>query len=131
MIGGEYKRKAGDGPLILKVVGQKGQKWVCADADTFGAPFEATPHELFLNYHGADGAAVTEVSESDAWALIGSRRLREGNIAAALATKERERTEESSRCWMRASSAAERWTCFSGATRPPTVEPTKMSAQAR
>jgi hypothetical protein len=99
-VGSEYTRKAGNGPASLKVVGQKSGRWVCQEIETFSSPFELTPIELHRDY-GGDGESVVEVSEADMWQLIGRRKLRESNIAAALQTRQRERDEESPEAFFR------------------------------
>jgi hypothetical protein len=101
-VGSVYKRiKAdGDGPPSLKVVGQKGGRWVCQEVETFSAPFELSPIELHQNY-GGDGESVQEVNEIDAWKQITPHELREGNIRQIHDQQQKERDAISPEAYFR------------------------------
>jgi hypothetical protein len=61
-----FKRKAGDGPAQIRLVGVHGAVWVAASLDEFAPPFEIAPVELSRDY-GAEFAEVAAVDEVAAW----------------------------------------------------------------
>jgi hypothetical protein len=69
-IGEILKRKAGDGPKQVRVVGVRAGRYVVADATEFAPPFELEPAALARDYGGSP-ELIPEPDEADAWKKFG------------------------------------------------------------
>jgi hypothetical protein len=90
------KRKAGDGPKQVRVVGVRAGRYIVTDADEFAPPFELEPAELAERY-GGDPQLIGEIDEDQGWREFGTsyvRRLAEGGDLPEALTPEQELTAE-------------------------------------
>jgi hypothetical protein len=74
-----FKRKAGDGPKVIRLVGVHGTSWVAASANEHAPPFEISPVDLSRDY-GANFAEVDVVDEVSAWNALDSDWLDQARL---------------------------------------------------
>jgi hypothetical protein len=86
-IGAVLKRKSGDGPAQIKIVGQRDGCWI-AEPVEFGPPIQLTANELRIQY-GSDGASPSDVDEQAAWRKVGGKNLDASMNAGRIAERER------------------------------------------
>jgi hypothetical protein len=86
-VGNIYERTAddGDGPRLIKIVGQRNGTWIAADAEQFGPPFAITGAQLQAQYGAGQGEPPVQIDEAAAW-----QKVSPGYAAESLAA-ERER----------------------------------------
>lgn len=75
------KRKAGDGPKRIKIVGQRDGEWVANSLDGFSTPFQISANELRTQY-GGDGNPPFSIDEAHYWSQVKPDELAARNRAA-------------------------------------------------
>jgi hypothetical protein len=83
-VGDILKRKRGDGPKEIRIIGIRDGQYIAEFAEAFEAPFEIAPHELAAQYAG-DPDPVTQVDENAAWQSMDKTWLNEAARQAAAA----------------------------------------------
>lgn len=80
------KRKAGEGPKRIRIVGQRDGDWIAHSLDGFSAPFQISANDLRTNY-GGDGNPPPSIDEAHYWSQVKpdelARRNRDAQQAAA------------------------------------------------
>lgn len=72
-IGSVLKRKSGDGPAKIEVVGSHAGQWITRNADDFGPTEAWTPNDLRSCY-GADGGDAAAVDEYELFSTDAARK---------------------------------------------------------
>jgi hypothetical protein len=72
-IGSILKRRSGDGPKTIEVVGSHAGEWITTNADEFASAEAWTPNDLRTCY-GADGQDAASVDEIDLFSTESARQ---------------------------------------------------------
>jgi hypothetical protein len=91
VVGEILRRKSGDGPAKIRVVGVRNGRYIESAADEFAPPFELAPNELAERY-GGSGELIPEIDESEGWKRFGDNYV--ARLAQATAPESMMRPEQ-------------------------------------